>query len=90
MPRVVLDPNVLISGLITPSGVIASIIDELQEGAFELVTCPLLFAELETVLLRGKFRRYVSEDEAGAYVAMLRRDIIPVRTPREFLDWLSR
>ncbi|MGH9325097.1 MAG: putative toxin-antitoxin system toxin component, PIN family [Terriglobia bacterium] len=42
-------------------------------GAFELVESPQLIAELHRVLLREKFRLYVSEQEVEAYVAFLRR-----------------
>ena len=42
-------------------------------GTFELITCPAVLAELERVLLRPKFRSYVTADEARGYVALLRR-----------------
>jgi uncharacterized protein len=37
------------------------------------VVCPILLAELERVLLRPKFRPYVTTQEARAYTALLRR-----------------
>jgi uncharacterized protein len=43
------------------------------EGSFELIVCPLLLAELEKVLLRPKFRPYVTAREARVYIALLRR-----------------
>lgn len=43
------------------------------EGSFELITCPALLAELERVLLRSKFRPYVTANEVRDYVALLRR-----------------
>lgn len=70
--RVVLDPNVLISGLISPSGPNGRILAELRSGTFELVTSPVLLDELRGVLLRAKFRRYVTTDEAEAFVEMVR------------------
>lgn len=74
MPRAVLDPNVLVSGLISPSGPSARILLELRAGAFELVVSPHLLDELSTVLHRPKFRRYVTEVEADAYVALIRAE----------------
>ncbi len=37
---------------------------------------PLLLAELREVLGRGKFRRYVSEVEADAYVELIRSEAV--------------
>lgn len=136
MPRAVLDTNVLVSGLIAPGGPSARLLTEWRAGAFELIVSPMLLAELVDVLHRPKLRRYVSEDEADAYVELIRQesivmddsapsskqlsadpddgylidlarasrvdalvtgdarllelhDIIPVRTPREFLESLT-
>ncbi len=72
MPRAVLDPNVLISALITPRGASARILLELRDGAFELIASPALLAELRTVLMRDKFRQYASVDEVGAFVELIR------------------
>lgn len=74
MRRAVLDPNVLISALISPAGASAGILLELRAGAFELVTSPRLLAELRSVLRRQKFRRYVTAAEAEQYVALIRRE----------------
>ncbi len=71
MPRAVLDTNVLVSALISPVGPSAALVLELRAGAFELVASPTLLAELREVLGREKFRRYVSEAEALAYVDLI-------------------
>lgn len=71
MPRVVLDPNVLVSALITPHGASARLLVELRAGAFELVTSPKLLGELAHVLRRPKFRRYVTEEEAATFVELI-------------------
>ncbi len=42
-------------------------------GDFELVVSPALLLELERVLLRPKFRQYVTELEVRAYVGLFRR-----------------
>ena len=63
----------LISGLISARGAPRSLLWLWLEGSFELIVCPALLAELERVLLRPKFRRYVTEPEVRAYVALLQR-----------------
>lgn len=82
MPRAVLDPNVLVSALISPSGVSATLFAELRAGAFELVTSPVLLTELREVLGRDNFRRYVTEEEAEAFTQLVRRESIVVDDPQ--------
>lgn len=74
MPRAVLDTNVLVSALISPGGASTRLLLELRAGAFELILSPLLLAELREVLGRDKFRRYVTEAEADAYVELIRNE----------------
>ena len=74
VPRAVLDTNVLVSALISPGGGSARLLLELRSGAFELLVSPLLLAELREVLRRDKFRRYVSDAEADAYVEFIRSE----------------
>ncbi|MDP2350279.1 MAG: putative toxin-antitoxin system toxin component, PIN family [Chloroflexota bacterium] len=76
VPRAVLDTNVLVSALISPGGGSARLLLELRSGAFELIVSPLLLAELRDVLRRDKFRRYVSEAEADAYVELIRSEAV--------------
>jgi uncharacterized protein len=68
-----LDPGVLISGLISERGAPRSLLLLWLEGSFEIITCPVLLAELERVLARPKFRPYVTVHEVRGYVALLRR-----------------
>ena len=82
MPRAVLDPNVLISALITPRGASARILLELRGGAFELIASPALLAELRTVLMRDKFRQYASVDEVGAFVELIRVEGTLIEDPK--------
>lgn len=69
----VLDPGVLISGLISGRGAPRALLLLWLEGSFELITCSALLSELERVLLRPKFRPYLTVKEARDYAALLRR-----------------
>jgi putative PIN family toxin of toxin-antitoxin system len=69
--RVVFDPNVLVSAVITPVGPPAEALDAWRNGEFDLIVSPRLLDELEDVLLRPKFRAYVSPEQVGAYVEAL-------------------
>jgi len=80
--RVVLDPNVLISALLTPRGASARILLHLRTGAFELVISPALLAELRAVLRRDKFRPYVSLEEAEEFVELIRRESTSMEDPK--------
>jgi uncharacterized protein len=72
--RAVLDPGVLVSALITPTGRPAELLLSARAGGFELVVSLLLLDELESVLQREKFRRYVGLDSVAAYLDLLRRE----------------
>lgn len=80
MPRAVLDPNLLVSALISPAGPSARLLLDFRAGAFELVTSPHLLSELAELLRRDKFRR-ATEAEADAYVDVLRSESIVVEDP---------
>ena len=69
--RAVLDPNVLISAVISPVGAPREIVAAWTQGHFELVASPLLLEELRNVLARPRFRRWVSADTVAEYVAGL-------------------
>lgn len=83
MRRVVLDPGVLVSALITPSGTPAKLLELARNGALELIVSPLLLGELEKMLAREKFRRYVDLDAVRDYVGLLRRDAVVAEDPAE-------
>lgn len=71
--RVVVDPGVLVSALITRggSGAPSQLLTAWLEGRFTLIVSNKLLAELEGVLLRHKFRRYVTLDEVERYLQLL-------------------
>lgn len=83
MIRAVIDPGVLIAGLITPSGLPSDIFRAWKQGAFELVVSLLLLDELTVTLLRPKFRRLVSESDAVAFVEVLRLSAVMAEDPAE-------
>ncbi len=72
MTRVVIDPNVLVSGVITPGGTTGRIVQGALAGRFALIACPHLLDELRTVLNRPRFRRYVTLAEVQDVVEALR------------------
>jgi predicted nucleic acid-binding protein len=68
---VVLDPNVLLSGLIA-QGSPAEVVDLVRYGEIRAAACPRLRSELEGVLRRPRFGRYVESDEIDADLDGLR------------------
>lgn len=74
MTRVVIDASVFVSALIgkpgsAPDIVVRAFIDD----KIEVVASPLLIAELERVLARPKFRRYIDQKSATEYVTRIQR-----------------
>ena len=64
--RAVLDPNVIISGLLSPTGTPANVLRALDQGEFELVVSRTLLDELARALAYPKLRRHISPDDAVA------------------------
>jgi uncharacterized protein len=54
--RVILDTNVLLSGLLIAQGAPAKLLDAWEQGAFTLVACDELIVELRKVASRPFFR----------------------------------
>lgn len=71
--RVVIDPNVLVSGAISSGGASAEVIDLIDAALIMPIVSPALLAELSEVLGREKFRRYLDLESAMAYVVELER-----------------
>jgi putative PIN family toxin of toxin-antitoxin system len=59
MMRVVLDVNVLVSALISPTGPPAQIVEHWHNQRLLLLTSDLILQELERVALEPKLRRYL-------------------------------
>lgn len=83
MRRGVLDPGVLVSALIAPKGRPAKLLELAQAGEFELIGSPQLLAELEDVLHRDKFRRYVEIETVELFLELIRSEATVVRDPDE-------
>jgi putative PIN family toxin of toxin-antitoxin system len=62
--RVVLDAGVLIAASIAPRGVCGQLLDASRQEKIQIIISPQLLAELELVLGREKFRRWLTEPEA--------------------------
>jgi len=73
--RAVLDPNVLIASLLSRSGAPAQIVSRWLAGEFELVVSEALLAELARALAYPKIRERIAEDEASAFVELLRQTV---------------
>lgn len=83
MRRAVLDPGVLVSALIKPKGPPGVLLAQAHGAGFELIVSPLLLKELEDVLLRKKFRRYITVEEAEDFLAFIGRHGTLVPDPDE-------
>ncbi len=74
--RAVLDVNVLVAAILSRDGAPAQLIMAWRQGRFELVVSAALLDELERVLAYPKSRRRVPDDDAAAFVTLLRREPI--------------
>ena len=71
MLRVVLDPNVLVSALISPAGVPAQLIETILEADLGLIASPKWLAEADELAARPRFRRWFAQHDAEALVEHL-------------------
>jgi putative PIN family toxin of toxin-antitoxin system len=72
--RAVLDPNVVISAVLTSGGSPAKVLRSWLDGAYELVVSPALLHELERALAYPKLRKRIDAAEATELVELLRRE----------------
>lgn len=79
--RVVLDGNVLVSAVISKAGPPREIITAWIEGRFELIASPTLLRELRDVLIRPRFRRWVSEAAAVEFIDGITEDTEVIDDP---------
>ncbi len=79
--RAVVDPNVLISALLSARGAPAQILRAWLGGTFELIVSPLLLRELKRALGYPKLRKRITAEEAEGFLALLERSAIVVEDP---------
>jgi len=79
--RAVLDPNVLISALLSSSGSPAALVGRWLVGEFELVVSERLLAELRRALAYPKLRSRVTEQDATEFVDLLSRTATTLEDP---------
>lgn len=70
--RAVLDPNVIVSALLAPSGTPAKLLRAWLDGGYELIASPLLLAELTRVFDYPKLRSRISETESRQFIELLK------------------
>ena len=69
--RAVFDPNVLVSAMISAKGPPRELLHRWAGGSFELVVSAEILFELQELLTRPKFRRYVTLEQVRDYVLWL-------------------
>jgi putative PIN family toxin of toxin-antitoxin system len=79
--RAVLDPNVIISGVISPGGAPSDVLRALARGEFELVASEPLADELQRALAYPKLRIHVGEADAAELVRWVRDSATVVTVP---------
>ena len=81
--RAVLDPNVIISGLLSRSGPPARLLEAWTRGAFELVVSESLLAELARALEYPKIAARISSAERSRVLELLRSEAEVAPDPGE-------
>jgi uncharacterized protein len=81
--RAILDANVIISAVLSPSGTPAGILRLWLRGEFELVTSALLLAELERAFSCPKLRERIDQAEAKKLVEWLGREAVVLPDPEK-------
>ena len=71
--RLILDTNILVSALVTPSGVSERIYRAWRAGRFQLLTCAEQFDEFRRVTRYPRVSSYIRPAEAGTLLNELRR-----------------
>lgn len=72
--KIVLDTNVLISGMLNPSGPPGKIVDLLRSGALQLVVDDRILSEYADVLRRRYFLRYFGKSEREDVIEYVSRN----------------
>ena len=72
--KIVIDTNVLISGMLNPSGPPGRIVDLLRSGALQVVVDDRILSEYTDVLRRRYFLRYFRKSEREDVIEYLSRN----------------
>ena len=70
--RAVFDTNVFVATVTSREGVCARLLLAARSGRYRLIVSPMLLDELSAVLVRPKFRRYLSVENARRFVEVIR------------------
>lgn len=81
--RAVLEINVIVSALLSPTGSPARILRAWTDGAFDLIVSPMLLDGLARVLAYPKLRPHITTDEAAGIVEWLRREATLLSDPSD-------
>lgn len=81
--RAVLDPNVILSALLSSSGAPARLLRAWLHGRFELSVSPLLLAELARTLAYPKLRKRIAPEEARRIIEWLTDSATSATDPSE-------
>jgi putative PIN family toxin of toxin-antitoxin system len=74
--RVVLDTNVLVAFLLTRRHTISTILNAWERGDFELLTSPVLIAEVRRTLKKPKLRQRIRPEAAQALLEAMVEDVL--------------
>ena len=81
--RAVLDPNVIISALLSSTGAPAALLAGWSDGAYELVVSPVLMSELERTLSYPRLRKRIPAEAAADALVWLRASAIRIDDPSD-------
>jgi len=86
MMRIVLDTNVLVSGMINPNGPPGRIVDLIREGLVELVVDDRILAEYSEVLNRPKFNPYFHASDVRDILVFLEQNAHYIASTTQVAD----
>lgn len=84
--KVVLDTNVLVSGLMFSANPPGRILDLMRAGELQLVVDDRIVAEYTEVLARPSFTRYFTAEDRERILNLIRFEALPVVCSRRFAD----
>ncbi len=87
MPELVLDTNVLVSGMLSPWNPPGRIVDGVRSGLFQLVVDDRILGEYRTVLRRPYFEKYITLDEREWILDFLRHECRQVVSSKAFVGF---